>query len=80
MEKIIIEVILSAGGALLVFWLKQLSIKVNEIDKRIREAPSREEMYREIEVRQESLKVLQQEIKEDIKELKNDIKKLINNH
>lgn len=51
--------------------------RLNDMDKRLREAPSRDEVKDIVDVRLESVKVLQQEIKEDTKELKHKLDRVI---
>jgi len=48
-------------------WLGSIEIRMRNMDARMRDAPNRKEVSKEIEVRMESVKVLQQEIKEDIR-------------
>jgi len=51
--------------------------RISEVDKRLRDAPSREEVDKTIDNKIEVVKVLQQEIKEDIKDLKDEIHRLL---
>lgn len=53
--------------------------RLNDMDDRLRQAPTRREVSEEIEVRIETVRVLQKEIKEDIKEIKESIKDLAKN-
>ena len=51
--------------------------RMNELDRRLRGAPDRDEVKDLIDTKLESVKVLQQEIKEDTKELSRKMDKLI---
>ena len=53
--------------------------RLNSMDSRLREVPSRREVSTEIEVRQEAIKAIQHEIKEDIKEMKDYLYKRLGN-
>lgn len=77
MSDVILASIASIVSGVFTLWLRGISMKIKDLDERLRQAPSREEVSKEIEVRQESIKVLQQEIKEDIKEVKQTLIKLI---
>lgn len=59
-------------GGICTYFMKRL----NEMDKRLRDAPSRKEVTEEIELRLEPIKVRLDNLKEDTSEIKESLKKL----
>lgn len=58
-------------------WFGSIEMRIRKMDDKLRDVPSKLEVSKEIEVRQEALKVMQQEIKEDIRYMRNQLDKLI---
>lgn len=50
--------------------------RMNMLDERLRQAPSREEVEKTVDTKLEAVKVLQQEIKEDIKYMRHQLEKI----
>lgn len=69
---------MSILSAILGLWLGSVEIRMRNLDARIRNSPSRQEVSEEIKVRQESLRVIQEEIKEDIRYMRQTLEKLSN--
>ena len=72
MDPILVGIISTIVG----LWLGGLEIRMRNLDARLRESPSRQEVSKEIEVRLESVKVLQTEIKEDIRLIRETLEKI----
>ena len=64
-------------GAVLALWLGSIEVRMRNLDARLREAPSRDEVAVEIDIRQEAIKAVQAEIKEDVNRLEHKIDKLL---
>lgn len=58
-------------------WIGSIEFRMRQINDKLRDVPTREEVGNTIDIKQESIKVLQLEIKEDIKELTKKVDKLI---
>ena len=64
-------------GTLAMAWLARLHRRLDSMDERMRNAPSRDEVKDMIEVRLEPVEVQTLEIKEDIKKLDSKLDKII---
>ena len=73
MEGMVLEVAM----AIITLWLGSTEWRLRTMDQRMRNAPSREEMEKMIEIKQEAIKAIQESIKEDIRELNKKIDTLI---
>lgn len=63
-------VVIGLISTIVSIWLGSVEFRMRNLDQRLRDTPSKDEVSEEIKVRQEPIKVLQHEIKEDIKEIK----------
>lgn len=76
----LLEIILAMAGvigSLSILWLTRLHRRLDSMDERLRQAPSRDEVEKMIEVRLEPVEVQTLEIKEDIKKLDSKLDKII---
>lgn len=72
METLLIGLVVT----LVSIWAGSIEIRMRNMDEKLRQVPTRREVSKEIEVRQESVKVLLQELKEDIKQVRHTLDKL----
>lgn len=71
------EIVMGLLASIASIWLGSVEVRMRNLNEKLRDIPTRDEVKESIEIRQEALHVMQREIKEDIKEIKEEIKKLI---
>ncbi len=73
MEPLITGLVVAVVGV----WLGSMERRMRNLDARVRLSPSRDEVHKTIDLKQEAVKVLQQELKEDLKEINRKLDRLI---
>lgn len=74
MEPILVGLISTIVG----LWLGSVEWRLRNMDTRMRNAPSREEVEKQIDLKNEALRVMQKEIKEDVRDINKKLDALIN--
>ena len=69
--------ILSIIGAIVGIWLGSVEIRIRNVDNKLRDIPTRDEVFQTVDLKQEALKAMQKRIREDIQTINIKVDKLI---